>query len=319
LPLIKPSRRQILLAAPALILPRAAYGWSHGVSVPVAVPVPAAQYGLKTLRFYDPCTSLATVDMTNSQQPGFNWYLQNAWPSASSPGSLAGDWSCLTAPATSSSLITYSGGIITNGNASTPRGGYIHSACYSASPPGYIGTAINMANACYMEVTMQFDPAARETNTALHPDLWSHAIEFFLGTATHFVEIDVMEAVNTAATYTTAMQDWDVNAGTLNSPTNAQTGIVSDANPHKYGMLYLSPSFNGGTGIVRRFYDDAYLPSQDVTFTTTGPCSPGASPSNPNGMLSEIQNQHFIIDIGGGDAWPAKFLNIGVWQLSATG
>jgi hypothetical protein len=78
LPLIKPSRRQILLAAPALILPRAAYGWSHGVNVPVAVPEPAAQYGLKTLSFYDPCTSLATVDMTNSQQPGFNWYLQNA-------------------------------------------------------------------------------------------------------------------------------------------------------------------------------------------------------------------------------------------------
>jgi hypothetical protein len=73
------SRRRVLrasmLAAPTLLLARKeiirpAQAWTHGNNVPLAVPAPAASYGLQTLSFYDPCTSLATVDVNNTKAPG---------------------------------------------------------------------------------------------------------------------------------------------------------------------------------------------------------------------------------------------------------
>jgi hypothetical protein len=320
------TRRGLLkrsaLAAPALItlkkeIIKPAKAGSHG-ALPLAVPAPAATYGLQTLSFLDLCTTLDTVDLSNTKSPAYLWYTNQAWPNAAIDGWTASAWNGIqSASAIPGSDITYSNGIVISGNHAPVWGSVLMSAC--ANGAGYTGSVINMANAAYFEIKMSANPAQQNATTAW-PAFWTTPIEFFTGSATHFMELDILEMFpGTTVDMLFGAHDWDMAAQTNNVNTNFNSSIVADASVHTYGTLYLSPSFNGGTGSIQRYMDGTLVSACSFTFSTTGPASPGASPSNPNGIFSQIQNQHAVLILAAGSNWPMTVQHVAVWQQSASG
>lgn len=73
------------------------------------------------LAFDDEGTSISTVDMSNTGNPGFNWYLSDAWPRAGQRG-WRGDWTCdsIAFPPIPSSWVTQGAGGITLAPTCTP-------------------------------------------------------------------------------------------------------------------------------------------------------------------------------------------------------
>ena len=163
---------------------------------------------------------------------------------------------------------------------------------------------------------MQADPTLQNKNT-VWPAAWSCAIEPFIGATDHFCELDYIEMYPSSGTpgLIIAINDWNMTAQTVNGGSGySGPGIAADALFHTWGALYIAPASNGGTGVVKRYYDNQYLTGGDTTFTATGPASPGASPANPNGTFFELSSQHLMLILSGGDDWPATFGHVAVWQ-----
>jgi hypothetical protein len=313
-----PTRRKLLkraaLAAPALILPKPVRAFlPHGTNLPAA-PAQAAAYGLNTLTFYDPCTSLTTVDLNNTKAPGYLWYTNNAWPYAAAEGWFRTP----TLPPTGADMLLFNNGIVLLGNDAVNGGGPVLESAVT-NGTGYTGNAINMANGAYFEIQMQADPVLGNGATGW-PSFWSMPLEYFLGSATHFVELDFVEypGASPPTDMQFAIHDWNTVARTNNQNTNVNSA-ATDANVHTFGTLYLSSNFNGGSGLVRRFIDGVWDYDRGVSFTTTGGCSPGATPANPNGIFSEIQGMHHVLILTAGTNWPMTVKHVAVWQQSAAG
>ena len=122
------------------------------------------------------------------------------------------------------------------------------------------------------------------------------------------------------------IHDWNMSAQTNNSNTNNQNGGLWTSDVFEVGALYLSPSFNGGQGTVQRYLRDVSTGADfglisffTVDFSTGAGCTPGASPANPAGIFSEIQNQHLVLILSGGTNWPMTVKRVAVWQQTSTG
>lgn len=326
------TRRKILqsslLAAPALILPDKRIikpAWSQCVGA--GAPAVAAAFGLNTRTFHDPCTSLATVDVNNTQQPGFLWYPNTAWPNAAIEGWA--QWEViLSSPPTPPGDITYSNGIVVSGTHAT-YAAQLYSA-YPKGPGQFGGTVINMANAAFFQCTFQSDVSLANETVPSWPAFWSDGIEMFIGTATHFAELDFFEqSPNVPSQVWFGIHDWDMLAQTNNVNSNF------DANPSAFwtsdvftaGTLYLSPTFNGGTtGTLQRYLknvtqniDYGLLSAYSVSFSAGAGASPAATPANPTGVFAEMGSQHHMLILSGGFNWPMTVTDVSVWQRTASG
>lgn len=315
------TRRRILkaaLAAPFIIRPREsrAFGMfpSGGPCTALAQPPGAAAGEYSCVVFSDEFTSLSTIDLTNSQTAGFKWYIAANWPQGGTP------WN--SGP-TKASDLSIASSILTINNtqgASFFSEISLNTAYATNLPTGdqFGGNVFNPG--FYVEARMKYDPtlAARSTYNT-DPIFWLLPMPALTHTQNNFIENDVMEAFPQGTGVVnplTALHDLTISSGANNQNTNYQWDSTGyDLTQfHTYGRLWVPAARNGGTGIFQTYIDDVHIPAQDVSYTATGPASPGASPSNPNGTFSGSDSQQFCLMIGCGPNWPAHVDFVRVWQ-----
>jgi hypothetical protein len=84
---------------------------------------------------------------------------------------------------------------------------------------------------------------------------------------------------------------------------------------HRYGTLWVPASKNGGTGLVKRYFDGTLIAGCFTYSATTG-ADPAFSPNNPNGVFSLIDRETvmLILASGQGANWPMNVNNVIVVQ-----
>lgn len=308
-----------------LITTLAAYGQevggSSGISQPggvaamVSPPVPAAMWSYNKLALNDNFCS-QTIDLNDTRVQGFNWYVHNAWPNQA--------WTILAnASPTPASSITTGGCRLTISTSANSNLDYSLATCgYSSGTGSASVVGHSYGPGIYMQMTAAFNGALANTTPGIGPVIWTSSVEFLQGTLTgDFTELDgALQAAGTGAgtfKMLTSIHDWNIGLSQNNANTNddATTHMATpgDLHLHTYGTLWVPATFNGGTGLIQYYYDGVHITSSDVSYSATGPASPGAVPSNPNGTFSSLDGTHLCILLGPGIAWPIYVTNVQVW------
>lgn len=292
------TRRNLLwapLVAPALILPRRSLALSHGK--PFAVPAVASANGLNRQVFFDNFTG-NTVDLNSTGNPGYNWYLNNAWPYAPPPFSFWGD--VRTAPATPASNISFSRGINTknaarNGaGAGSTAGHFLQTA--QANGMSYVGQAFGLP--LYIQYSMAVQ--AGSGDSLAWPALWIPPLEFFLGQSPQWTEVDCMEYyLGSPGQLIMTVHYNDFNAQTTGQLNDDTVTNVTDSNFHTYGVLWL-PAAGAVNGNVKYYLDGVEQTGAAYSYA-----------SGSNGSWSDAL--HMMIVITPGDNQTASWDYIGVW------
>lgn len=290
-----------------------------------STPAPASTWSYTNLRFFDNfCNS--TVDVNNTKSSAYNWFTNNAWPNMFANGTV---WAALTAASAtpSADIITgYCGLQLLNDVSKLAVG--VNTCVYTSGTGAGSAQGKTFSGGFYMEVTAAFNSALATSAAASWeswPIAWTVPVGFFTGVTTgDFVELDTSFQAFPTGAGTVAMiaglHDWNNNSNQNNANTNynINSSITGNLNQyHKYGTLWVPASLNSGTGLVQYYYDGTHITAGDISYTATGPSSPGATPSNPNGTFSTLDNQALCIILGGGYAasgnWPGYFANVQIW------
>ncbi len=256
---------------------------------PLVAPSQAAAFGLNRLVFQDDFTSLATIDLNNTRAAGFKWYVNNSFslatqiPFRSYPPTLGSSFSIVNGTVLQTSTGDGLMSLVDNGL------GGVYGAAFA--PP------------FYWEASVAFNPNDQAGN---HPAFWTMAQEMLLGVASNWVEFDVFESLGSNQGFST-VHDWinqSQTSNTNNLPGWGNPPTLTSLNT--FGLRVIPTTSNAGTGLIDFYLNNVLLSSNSVTFTTTGPASPGMTGSNYNGILSECNTQHYPImfswqgtDIGG--------------------
>ena len=268
-----------------------------------SAPPQAAAWGMNTLTFADEFTSISTIDTTNSKASGFKWYSSNFFGN----------------PPVSSSAYSISGSILTFNNTANLG---LCTLCNNG-----IGQTFSAAGGgFYIEFLMKINSSyAGASGVSGWPAVWSMSAGHLLGSiSSNFPELDFIEMYPSSTVGAVwplmAFHDWTTSSAN-NYNTNDFPTMPGgyDANAwHTYGTLYVPMARNGGTGIVERYVDNALLSTSVINFTASGPASPGATPSNPNGTFSCIDGDSQPVLLGNGTNWLGTELDfVHVWQVSA--
>lgn len=284
----------------------------------MSLPAPALAWGLNSRVFYDDFNSLATIDLTDSGAPGFNWYIRNAWqsPSANTIPWYTGPGT----PNTDVSQISVAGSKITFNSNVKGEDVMLSTACPVGS--GYVGNTFT--GTAYYEFSMATDNTlANVSAPVVDPIGWGIDTRWLTNQTNQFVEIDIMEmfALGPASAEPLgALHDWEVTPSSVvynNNNSNIVLGTSPDTAQHIYGALHIAPADNGGIGLVQWYVDGVHIAANDVTYSPSAP-SNGASPSNPNGTFYRLHDAPLVFFIGCGFNWPATLDYFGVWQKPTT-
>lgn len=324
--MITPTRRELLkymaqglggVAAAAAIPGSAQAFFKGGGSFPAAsspaIPAAAASYGFNTLTFYDDFNSLSTIDVNNTMQPGYKWYVQSlvlgTYPTntliAFAPSSFS----------VASSILTYT----PNTPVGDPNsGGNIYCAGFK-SDNTFVGNTI-APTGWYAECRMSYDPSKVSGNW--FPAFWMWDKSIMLNSATNtaygthrYSEFDIFESYGTSGT---GYVDWDWSSpSTQVSNTNSNLGVPSpvDSGFHKYGLLWVPQAKNGGTGLIQRYIDGVHYPAGDVTYSSST-ISSNATTGATTGWMSgaDASTQGFTVQLQTGSNCPINVDYVQIWQ-----
>lgn len=279
------------------------------------VPTPAADWGYTRRTMHDHFEDTSGIDMANSQVNGFKWYLRNDWPNAkvgTNTGVDHGEQFTL-APTVDTANISIAGSVLTLDRTfpATKHLEQLCSACYSDTDPrGYVGQVVDTSKGFFIETRVRFNPAS-VTSAAVNndPGVWGIGIDFVLGNQFRYVEVGINDifpsGVGNHSFYQT-LHDWDFST---NPPTHA---VVSDgASPgtdqatdtwYTCAMLHVPKSFNGGTGIVRR-WRNGVLTGTEINYTGT-----------THGTFGLLDDRPFYLMIAGAGGAIFKHDYVSVWQ-----
>jgi hypothetical protein len=261
------------------------------------IPPQALAWGYGTNTFLDKFKSASTIDVNNSITSGFNWYTNNAWANV---GSAA--WA--DAGATQASDITVANGVMT---LATDRSGFsegLNTAVEQTSGTSWGGTAFS--GGFYWETYTQFTPQA---STGAWPADWSISLELLTQSCPSFgglgsPELDTMEDVSGDGDLWASVHAWS-GSGCATSNSSLTTVQAADSNWHRYGLLWVTQATNGGVnGVLEWYYDEVLVKSCTYSSSGASSCNPSLSPSNPTGVLSTLDSQHFPLILGTGTSWP---------------
>ncbi len=276
------------------------------------VPTDVAASGIVTSRtFFDDFNSISTIDTADTGAAGFNWYVHRKWPNAASP---FGNWAGITTQsATPAGDISIGSSLLTLSDYPGGSTGLVIQSAV-ANGAGYIGHAFGGGG--YFEVSMAFNPALALSADPSWPAIWTTSVEFFVGSATRFAEPDIFEGFPSGNGFITsimALHDWD-NIGLVNYKQEFDNNVGSPTftSQHRYGMWWIPASKNGGTGIIRRYFDGVFV--GQTSYSTTAGGSPAFDNGNPNGVMSVIDGQHLVLNLSCGPSWPAIFDYVSVYQ-----
>jgi hypothetical protein len=307
------SRRSLILATPALLLPSRLSALSTGqLCRPVAGP--AYEAGFVNLVFFDDFLTHWTVDINGTGRVGYNWYTKQLSGSAIAPAPNP----------TPSSWLTFNNSIMTIHTSTLAIGGLELCTIGHVGGTDYVkGFLLTPGNGTYVEVSAAFDPSLSYGVSDGRPypgPLWMQDINGLLaqvnGTAlANFAEWDIMEAIPTGVgTIAANMNNHYWSSITVNNTVTNVAAITPGTGFNTYGMLWKTMAGNGGTtGLVQRFFNGVHLPL-DMTYTATTGSTPAASPSNPYGVFSSADSAKFPLLMVTGINWPMQVDYVAVWQ-----
>lgn len=273
--------------------------------------LPLAAWGIKTKRFSDSFSSSSTVDMSNTQTPGFNWY-----PSASFPLAGASNWQSLVSPQAGD--LSLAGGHLT---LSTDRSGFgvgLCTAVKAANANHYNGYAVQPP--FIFNLGMSFDPTKALLADTSWPIGWLMSAEFMFQGATRVVEHDLFEPIpsgtGTINSPTGNTHDWNMTTGVSQSVNMAASiGSPTYTNFNTTTKMILSAAFTSNLGMIQNYYNGVFVPGSEITYSSgagSNPIAtssnPGSWPSNANGVISPTDSAHYVGIIGAGTGnWPTSF------------
>lgn len=300
-------------------------------SVPYKPGTPniAAAYGYNNLLMFDDFNNLGTIDINNTLNPGYNWYVQYLQTNASGQQKWVLNPGAVTAYTDTVIKIQQSAA------SSTPNltGGYLTNMGIKGNfgSTSLVGTAIN-PNGCYMEAAIAYNNSDITSNYQSNIN-YTGAFWLFDNTLTltgnnnlsfplnGLAEVDVMEIFyDGSGSPFIPMNDWTWynNNGNYGSSyinnTNTNSGLTpGDGNMHKYGMLWVPQSKNGGTGLIKRYFDGVEVSACAVTYTSSG-ISPQENGSVV-GWMSCLENMSGLgLQIGPGLSGAPMYVDyVGVW------
>ena len=299
---------------------------------PAFVPThPAAAVGYNTLVLFDDFNNTSTIDMANTNAPGFNWYLTR--------------WFTGGATTISSSNISVSGSVLTIGGGGGDVWPHIATA-FDTGLDTFTGTVYEDGG--YFEMRMKFNPALYDVNFSANgiPNFYGMSIEHVadlhstsggkwpgqVSGYSHFIEVDFFETNSAATTnYFSVTHDWGGTApepGSGNYPQNIVTtnyvidiGEMDFTKFHIYGCLWV-PQVGATPGRLQRYFDGALV--QSIYFLGP-PGSPPLPVDSPNSFTpdisaegtrtySVIDTQRLVLLLGGGKNWPMQVDWVKVWK-----
>ena len=174
---------------------------------PVQPPIAAALL-YDRLMFFDNFQNINTVDVNNTLQSGFKWYVSHVWPNATNPGNTGG-YRNPTGPPTNPNALFLTGitgatmstsalQIIDDNSFSPPGTGataYYNYAISSAAYQGpsgltYQGFAVNAPTGAYISANFAFNIAQAVLGGG-YPAFWSRALSSLItSNNTTYVEPD---------------------------------------------------------------------------------------------------------------------------------
>jgi hypothetical protein len=153
----------------------------------------------------------------------------------------------------------------------------------------------------YLQWTMQFIPSG-DADSGAWPTTWMMPLEFFIGTASTFVEIDGFEY------YLGGSSEMNVHYWTSAGSSGGCGGSISpgitDSNFHTYGMLWI-PANGATNGVIKRYLDGVDETSVDCTYA-----------SGSEGAASDTHHQ--MLMVAPGDVLAVQWGYIGIWGASAS-
>jgi len=306
---MKPARPRLnwplaLIAGATWLAP--ALAWAN--HPPAFNPVDPAKLDYK-LVFDDEFNTTKTIDLTDSRDPGFNWYLGQFFGHATT---VARD-------------ISVNHGILT---LNAPTYAQVSTAAPLHAGTGWVGKTFG--GGFYIEARIAYLPSATELPDG-HPSFWSMAIEHMQGkppgSFEHFIEDDFFED-DTAYfagpdSYGGALHDW-YGLYRRSCPSRPFCDLSNDGHSafdnavirmqprtdftkfHVFGQLW-QPASAGHAGFVQYYFDNK--PTHDrVTWPHSGPAS--LAP------FAVIDHDHLVIILDTGDNHPMQVDWVRLWQIS---
>jgi len=283
-------------------------------------PTQAALAGYDRLVFND----VGNIDLANTQQPGFSWYLAN--------------W--FGAPPGDAVSVHVGPGVLTLGGSGTKA--TLQSAF--ASGAGYVGSVFGGGG--YFEIDMAIG-APIGANTR-YPAFFLDAIEAITNTDqwpgqaagyVHFVEIDVMEFYRTdvssnTTNYLAGLHDWSGGASTNGFPVSPLYNIQNSGNyfaipsqpvnwqaRHRYGMNW-KLQLGNIPGSFSMYFDDVLMSTTYYLGPVSNPPLSGqdtgiftpSTPAQATQTYAIADGHHYAMRIQTDQVWPIAVYGVKVWQ-----
>lgn len=285
----------------------------------------AANWGFNSLTFYDDFSSLSNVDTNDTTASGFKWYLHNAWPNASLLSYRA------IASADPSGIILNSAGQ----GMQLSKGSHFNltTACTDGAG-GYHGQVFSGGG--YFECSMNYNVAQAQSGFAIWPAFWSLGLNHLQNSnISNYQELDFYEAIPSGTGTISeifGLHDWNItsppsntlsgngnSSATIGGP-GALPGAPTLTQFHTYSSLWIPSKLNGGTGVIKRFFDGMPIASTTQNYSVLAAPSPAFIPSSTVGAFSGIDSDSIflILSAGPGTSMPANVNGVLVLQKSPT-
>jgi hypothetical protein len=285
-----------------------------------AVPSPpsaAVAAGLTNLVFFDGFDNPGTIDFNNTKAPGYNWYLNNAWPNSGISSGVPGY------PPTPPGYVVVSNSILTLRSDPLLTGGFgfaLNTAGFKSSAPGYVGTAFGNTTPFYAAARIKYDPTQAILADNSWPAFWTLGLDILTGAVSGYSEFDFFEGEPTGAGVAPISQNfhwWTVSGGVQTHNYGNGLSRSGDGNFHVYEFLYM-PAIGAAAGKAEFRIDGAIVDpvNYQINFSTSttptrgdGSAYPGAPPTG-----AFAPNELFPLIIGTGPNWSVQVDWVAVWQ-----
>jgi len=297
---------------------------TYGRAEAAQAPSYASQVGY-TSNTFSANFSSSGVDLSNSKDPGYSWYLWNLFGKQTNPANVV---------LNSDGSVTLLGPPYMNGQLMT--------ATPAKNSAGFVGTAFG--GGAYIEATFKFDPAdVARANSKGWPSFWSMAFEASMrpganqwtGQApayVHHIEVDFFEYLllpygAPQNAYGSSMHDWYGIYNNTCPPGLCQVGFEGNEGKrlapgstdftryHRYGALWV-PATPNTQGYIR-FYFDGQPVGADHKWTQYTNQPPTNLKQQP-WAFGILDQQHLVLILGTGANEPMTVQSVNVWQASAS-
>jgi hypothetical protein len=268
--------------------------WASGAGVSpivptIVVPAGALAWGFNRCIFNSDFVrdGLSRIDINNTQADGFQWYVNNNWPTG-----FGGD-----SPTPANNFSLGENGLILP---AAPNNDNLQMETnLGLGNPGsvaYHGALFDAGKGFSVEFNVAVDKS-QITGGVRHTSLWMVPFEGTLGVVP-WDEDDVMEILDTGGVMLNNMHRWTLSGlqSSLLDPSQ-NFGTLGDTNRHRIVRNVIPASINGGFGKREIWYDDVHVTACDVTYSAGGSCA--QSTNNAVGMYSEADSMKYFINVAG--------------------